>query len=436
MKSTHGRSRSNVRQWIAAGLGGIVALGTNGEAALLDDDESVRVVEATRLEVPRDRDLIVGAGHESTRATIAAAKTLASAGADAVLVKTPHTYRNHVAPRGLIAHYTAVADASPVPVLLYNFPASTGVNLSPETVERLAAHPNIVGMKETSTDGAQFADLGAAVPADFTILCGAAPGVFAALCAGAKGAIVAVAGLMPRVMLDLRSLVEQGRYDEARALQHRITPLARAVTTGYGIRGTEGGDRSRRIHRRRSASAARAASGRRGRKDSSTAPCCPRLNVSSSVPVPARVSPRVMRAMSAPVLSHLDPEMVAILDDVRAHGLAASFRSSGGAFSFAVSGTGTSGMEAAVANLTRPGTRAIAVVSATSAIALRRSSSDTAPPSRASMPSGAGPAIRRNSRTALAGGRRSGHDGARGDVDRRAQPGRGRCARVAQPAAP
>ena len=232
-----GAIRSNVRKWIAAGLGGIVALGTNGEAALLDDDESIRVVEATRLEVPRDRVLIAGAGHESTRATIAAAKRLASAGADAVLVKTPYTYRNHVPAQGLVSHYTAVADASPVPVLLYNFPASTGVNLAPETVARLAVHPNIIGMKETSTDGAQFADLGAVVPDDFTILCGAAPGVFAALCAGAKGAIVAVAGLMPQVMLDLRSFVEQGRYDEARALQHRITPLARAVTTGFGIPG-------------------------------------------------------------------------------------------------------------------------------------------------------------------------------------------------------
>jgi 4-hydroxy-2-oxoglutarate aldolase len=229
--------RANVRRWMTAGLGGVVALGTNGEAALLDEDESVRVVEAVRSEVPRDRVLVAGAGHESTRATIAAARLLAAAGADAVLVKTPYTYRNHVPPAGLVAHYTAVADASPVPVLLYNFPASTGVNLAPETVARLAAHPNIVGMKETSTDGAQFTDLAAAVPDDFTILCGAAPGVFAALCAGAGGAIIAVCAVMPRACLDLLAHVEAGRYDEALAIQHRITPLARAVTTGFGVPG-------------------------------------------------------------------------------------------------------------------------------------------------------------------------------------------------------
>jgi len=229
--------RSNVCRWMRAGLGGIVALGTNGEAALLDEDESQRVVEAARQEVPVDRVLIAGAGHESTRATIAAARRVASAGADAVLVKTPYTYRAHVTPAGLVAHYAAVADASPVPVLLYNFPSSTGVNLAPDTVARLAAHPNIAGMKETSTDAAQFADLSAAVPDGFTVLCGAAPGVYGALCAGAKGAIIAVAALLPAACLELLSLVRDGHHDRALAIQHRITPLARAVTTGYGIPG-------------------------------------------------------------------------------------------------------------------------------------------------------------------------------------------------------
>jgi 4-hydroxy-2-oxoglutarate aldolase len=229
--------QSNVRKWIAAGLGGVVTIGTNGEAALLDDDEVDRVIAAARREVPADRVLVAGAGHESTRATIAAARRAAAAGADVVLVKTPYVYRAHVTAAGLAAHYTAVADASPVPVLLYNFPASTGVNLSADTVARLAAHPNIIGMKETSTDGAQFADLAAAVPEDFTVLCGAAPGLFAALCAGATGAIVAISTLMPSLCLDLLAHVRAGRHADALALQRRITPLGRAVTTTYGIPG-------------------------------------------------------------------------------------------------------------------------------------------------------------------------------------------------------
>jgi len=162
--------QNNVRRWMTAGLGGIVALGTNGEAALLDDDEGDVVVETVRREVPGDRVLIAGVGRESTRATIAAARRAAAGGADAVLVRTPSFYRGHVTVAALVAHYTAVADASPVPVLLYNYAAFTGVNMTPETIGRLAAHPNIVGLKETSTDGAQFVELAAVVPGRFTVL--------------------------------------------------------------------------------------------------------------------------------------------------------------------------------------------------------------------------------------------------------------------------
>lgn len=227
----------NVRRWIAAGLGGVVALGTNGEAPLLDEQESDRVIETARRDVPRDRVLIAGVGRESTRGTIGAAKRAAALGADAVLVRTPSIYRMHVPLSSLADHYEAVADASPIPVLLYNFPASTGVNLTSEIVGRLATHPNIAGMKETSTDGAQFADLSAAVPARFTILVGSAPGAYTAFCAGATGAIVAAACVVPETCLELLSLSRAGRHADALQLQQQLTPFARIVTTTFGISG-------------------------------------------------------------------------------------------------------------------------------------------------------------------------------------------------------
>jgi 4-hydroxy-2-oxoglutarate aldolase len=227
----------NVRRWIAAGLGGVVALGTNGEAPLLDEQESDRVIETARREVPRDRALVAGVGRESTRGTIAAATRAASLGADAVLVRTPSIYRAHVPLTSLADHYRAVADACPVPVLLYNFPASTGVNLTPEIVGRLASHPNIAGIKETSTDGAQFADLSAGAPARFTILVGSAPGAYAAFCAGATGAIVAAACVVPEICLELLSLTRAGRHADALQLQQRLTPFARIVTATFGIPG-------------------------------------------------------------------------------------------------------------------------------------------------------------------------------------------------------
>ncbi len=229
--------QGNVRRWITAGLGGIVALGTNGEASLLDDEESDLVLETVRQEVPVDRTLIAGVGRESTRATIAAARRAAAAGADAVLVRTPSFYRAHVPVPALVAHYIAVADASPVPVLLYNYAAFTGVNMSPETVGRLAAHPNIAGIKETTTDGAQFVELAALVPERFSVLAGSAPGAYTAFCAGAAGAILAVACVRPHLCLRLRALTLEGRHAEALAIQQRLTPLARAVTTGFGIAG-------------------------------------------------------------------------------------------------------------------------------------------------------------------------------------------------------
>ena len=228
---------TNIERWMTAGLGGVVVLGTNGEAALLDDDESDRVVAAARPFVPRDRVLIAGVGRESTRATIAAAGRATRAGADAVLVRTPSFYRAHLPPPALAAHYTAVADASPVPVLLYNYPAFTGVTLSPDLIGRLAQHANIVGIKETSTDGAQFVDMAAVVPERFTILAGSAPGAYTGMCAGAGGAILAIACVLPELCLQLLSLVRAARHAEALALQQRLTPVARAVTTGFGVAG-------------------------------------------------------------------------------------------------------------------------------------------------------------------------------------------------------
>jgi 4-hydroxy-2-oxoglutarate aldolase len=232
-----GAIRNNIQRWMTAGLGGVLILGTNGEAPLLDEDEADRVIETARQVVPRERTLLTGVGRESTKHTIAAARRAATLGADAVVVRTPSFYRAHTPSAALMAHYTAVADASPAPVVLYNYPAFTGVNLTPDLVGRLAEHRNVVGIKETSTDGAQFAELAALVPDGFTILSGSAPGCFAALCAGARGAILAVACVAPAACLELVELTLAGRLAEALACQQRLTPLARAVTTVFGIAG-------------------------------------------------------------------------------------------------------------------------------------------------------------------------------------------------------
>jgi len=227
--------RANVRRWMSSTLTGIVVLGSNGEAPQLDDDEADRVVAVAREEVPKGRPYIVGTGRESTRATIAATARAARAGADAALVRTPAFFKTQMTADVFVRHYAAVADASPVPVLLYNVTMFTGVNLPVDAVATLAAHPNIVGMKESGSDLAQIADYVTRTPDDFTVLAGSATTYFHALCAGCDGGILALASLFPDECVRLQALVREQRIDEARALQRRLTPIARTIGTAHGV---------------------------------------------------------------------------------------------------------------------------------------------------------------------------------------------------------
>jgi 4-hydroxy-2-oxoglutarate aldolase len=221
--------------WLQSGLSGLVVLGSSGEAALLDEDESERVVGAARDLVPPGRPLIVGAGRESTRATVRAVGRAAALGADAVLVRTPAFFKPQMTADVLVRHYTTVADGSPVPVILYNFPALTGVNLAPVAVSRLSEHPNVMGVKESSGDIGQIADLVAGTPDGFSVLAGSAATFYPALAVGAAGGILALACVLPGACVQLFDLVKQQRYREARILQRRLVPLVRLLGSSHGV---------------------------------------------------------------------------------------------------------------------------------------------------------------------------------------------------------
>jgi 4-hydroxy-2-oxoglutarate aldolase len=229
--------RANVARWMATPLTGLVVLGSNGEAPQLDDDEADRVVSTVRVCMPQGRPMLVGTGRESTRATIAATRRAASAGADAVLVRTPSFFKAQMTGDVLERHYREVADAATVPVLLYNVTMFTGVMLPADSVARLAEHPNIVGMKESGSDIAHIADCIARTPADFVMLAGSATTYFHALCAGCDGGVLALASLFPEVCVRLRALVTAGSIDEARQLQRRLTPIARSIGGTHGVPG-------------------------------------------------------------------------------------------------------------------------------------------------------------------------------------------------------
>ena len=231
------RLRRAYARFAAGPLTGFIVLGSNGEAALMDEDESDRAIAAAREVIDRDRPFIVGTGRESTRATVAATRRAAELGADAVLVRTPGFFKSQMTVDVFVRHYTEVADASPVPVLLYNFTAVTGVNLPVAAVSRLASHPNIIGIKESGGDVAQVADLVASTPASFQVLAGSSSTFYAALCVGVSGGILALAAVLPEPCVRLFDLTKQGRHDEARALQQALVPMGRLLSGAYGVSG-------------------------------------------------------------------------------------------------------------------------------------------------------------------------------------------------------
>jgi 4-hydroxy-2-oxoglutarate aldolase len=231
------RLKAALAKWVARPLDGFVVLGSNGEAVLMDDFEADRLVAAAREAVPRDRLFIVGTGRESTQAAVRASKRAAEHGADAVLVRTPGFFKNQMTTEAFVGHYMAVADESPVPVLLYNFTALTGVNLLPAAVARLAAHPNIAGMKESGGDVAQIADLVSMTPDRFKVLAGSTSTFYAALCVGAAGGILALGCAVPDACRRLFDLAQAGNHAEALELQRQLVPLARLLGPTYGVPG-------------------------------------------------------------------------------------------------------------------------------------------------------------------------------------------------------
>jgi 4-hydroxy-2-oxoglutarate aldolase len=230
--------RANLRQWLGAALSGVVLFGSTGEGPLLDEDEKARLTAASRPVVDGGRLLLAGTGAESTRATIRATRAVAAEGADAVLVQPPAYYRPAMTPDALRDHYAAVADASPVPVILYQVPPRfSTIELAAGLVGELARHPNIVAIKDSHGDLKALAALVDACGRNAQVLAGSGAVLFGALEAGAVGGILAVALLAPHECAELCRLYADGRLAEAGRIQERIAPVHRAIVGELGIPG-------------------------------------------------------------------------------------------------------------------------------------------------------------------------------------------------------
>lgn len=255
--------QSNMAIWNSKGVRGYLLLGSTGEVAHLDRGEKLAVLEAARAAIPYSAPMIVGTGVHSTQATIAFTKRAAELGATYALVVTPHYFKRDMTNAVLRNYFEAVAEASPIPVLLYNVPQFTGIQMVPELIAILSQHPNIVGIKDSSGDMRALIKTLSLVEKDFAVLVGSALVLYPSLLTGATGAILAVANFAAEACMEIYSLVEEEREVEseevidpgdqrvrkmhrvtgnfagrkrARALQEKILNITETVA-GYGIGG-------------------------------------------------------------------------------------------------------------------------------------------------------------------------------------------------------
>lgn len=227
----------NLERWNEYDLTGYVILGSNGESAYLSDAEKVRVCQAAREAISRDKLMIVGSGCESTRQTIALTRQAAEVGADVALLITPHFFDAQMTTDSLVQHYHAAADASPIPVVLYNVPKFTHVDMDAATVARAAEHPNIIGIKDSGGNITKLADMVRLVPPGFQVLAGSAGFFFAALALGAVGGVLALANVAPQQCIDIYRMFRAGQWPDAAELQRRMVPVNTAITARLGVAG-------------------------------------------------------------------------------------------------------------------------------------------------------------------------------------------------------
>ncbi len=232
-----GALAANVERYNEVGLAGYLAFGSNGEAVHLTAGERRRVLETLGETAAPGRPVVAGVNEQSTAAAVEAARQAADCGAGAVLVITPYFYKSAMTQDVLRRFFTDVAEASPLPVLVYNIPQNTGVTIAPATLAGLAAQAGVIGVKDSSGNLGALSDTLRLAPDDFTVMVGSAAILYPALAMGAAGAILAVACVAPEACVELYGAVAAGDHEKARELQVRLAPFATLLTTDLGIPG-------------------------------------------------------------------------------------------------------------------------------------------------------------------------------------------------------
>ena len=228
----------NIKRWNETDISGYLILGSNSESVFLNEEEKLEIVKTARESIPLSKKMLVGTGLESTKSTIEFTRRATDCGADVAVVITPHFFRSNMSHEAFLKHYVMIADSSPVPVLLYNVPSFTGLNLEAGTASALSSHENIIGIKDSSGNVEQLSEIISLTgDKEFSVLTGSSIVLYPSMCVGASGGIMAIACALPEKCSDISKLYKDGSHAEAKELQMRLIEPTIAVTSRYGVPG-------------------------------------------------------------------------------------------------------------------------------------------------------------------------------------------------------
>lgn len=225
----------NILKYEKKMLAGYVLFGSNGESAFLTAEEKLQLIRSARKQT--NRILIAGTGLDSIKETITLTNDAAEAGANFALIITPSFFKTEMKHHTLLNYYTKVADSVMIPVILYNVPKFTTVNLEVETVIELSSHPNIIALKDSTEIPSRISEISANVSPDFRMIVGTASVLYTALLSGASVGILALANIAPDECIQIFNLIRERNFEKALEIQNRMIPVNKAVTAKYGVAG-------------------------------------------------------------------------------------------------------------------------------------------------------------------------------------------------------
>jgi 4-hydroxy-2-oxoglutarate aldolase len=216
-------------------LAGYVLFGSNGESVFLTKEEKLQLVRVVREHT--NRTIIAGTGLDSIKETIFLTNEAAENGANYALIISPSFFKNEMKHRAFLNYYIRVADSVMIPVIIYNVPKFTNVNIDAETIIELANHPNIIALKESTENPARISEISSNVKPGFKVIVGTASILYTGILSGAVGGILALANIAPDQCIQILSLMRESNFEKALEIQNKMIPVNRAVTSKFGVAG-------------------------------------------------------------------------------------------------------------------------------------------------------------------------------------------------------